>query len=270
MGNSMAFHLRGVALLTWSAVMLGFFLTGRLPSYLHPTFRPLVPIAGIVLLVLAIVYYWLARRSDDCCEHGHDHGSGLSLGTILGFLILVVPVVTAKLVSPGEFSAVAIQNRWAMQSSEAPIASYERQFAPLPGEEPLADGTISMAAYLERNEQGQIKAEVIDLMFGIEDEIIRRDFAGQPVAIIGQYMPPLESDGGDGDRFRLARMFMWCCAADSRPISVVVEGAAEAAPGEWVLVTGTAKFPEQDGLRMAVVEADSVTRTEPPTEALLY
>ncbi len=273
MGEKIAFHLRGVALLTWATVLLGFFLSGRLPSYLHPTFRPLVPIAGVVLLLLAILYWWLSRANDEHSGHDHDHGfcghsHGLSVGTVLAFLILVVPVVMAKLVSPGEFSATAIQNRWAMMSNEAPMASYERQIAPLPGEEVGEGGDFSMAAYLERNEAGQIKAEVIDLMFGIEDDVIRKDFSGQPVAVVGQYMPAMPGDGSN--RFRLARMFMWCCAADSRPISIVVEGSTDVSPGAWVRVVGTASFPEQDGQRVALVVADQIEPTETPREALLY
>lgn len=276
MRRSPAFHLRGIALLTWAAVLLGFQLSGRLPSYLHPDFRPLVPVAGCTLLALAILYYWLGNRTSGCCDghHGHSGGGGgaggkLTFGGVLSFLVLVVPVVTAKLVSPDEFSATAMFNRWSVQST-LPPASAESSRARAPGGQAVAaGGDSSFAGYLRRNEDGQIIAEVLDLMFGIEDAVIRRDFQGREVAIVGQFMPA-DSHNPAGNRFRLARMFMWCCAADSRPISILVEGETEAEPGDWLQVTGTATFPLEGGQRLAVVEAESLVPTSAPAESMLY
>lgn len=286
MSTSLPFHLRGLALLTWAAVLIAFAATGRVDSYLHPTFRPLVPAAGAVLVLLALLYYAFGRRdaagccgddgqgagdADAACRDAPHPGSSLT-GTILSFLILVAPVLTAKLVSDDQFSANAMLNRWSMQITSPPRPSNDiDRIAPLPGEEPggTLGGDPGAASYLPLNEDGQIIAEVIDLMFGIEDRVIREDFSGREVEVLGQVMPA-ESSNPNGDRFRLARMFMWCCAADSRPVSILVEGETDVAPGGWVRVIGTARFPVEGGARLATVQARSVTPTDPPRESMLY
>lgn len=279
MNASLGYHLRGLTLFLWAGVLLGFAFSGRLAAYLHPTFRPFVPIAGCVVLVLALAYYLLWERgsnegsvSGDACGHGNCCGqeSRLTIGSILAFFIVALPVIVAKLVSPDEFSAVALKNRWSIQSSLPPRSASERRLLPQTG----MDGAVvgedwGNLNYLTYDEDGRILVEVIDLMFGIEDEGIRGELEGHEVTVIGQFMPA-EANNARGNRFRLARMFMWCCAADSRPISIIVEGATDATPGQWVKVTGRAEFPVEGGSPIALIRAATVELTKTPGEPLLY
>jgi len=76
-------HLVSVALLLlWSAVLLYFYGSGRLASYLPPDgiFRPMVLVSGIGLAVLALFNLaTMGTQEADCCvdehcdDHGHDH-----------------------------------------------------------------------------------------------------------------------------------------------------------------------------------------------------
>ncbi len=278
MKASIGFHLRGLTLFLWAGVLLAFTFSGRLPAYLHPSFRPYVPLAGFVLILLAFAYYFFKEDrdgesgTDEACGGGGccGHGDQLTAGKVLAFLVVALPLITAKLVSQDEFSAVTMLNRWSIQSSLPPIPASERQLAPLPGMDDEETGQNSDASsYLVFDEQGRILAEVIDLMFGIEDEGIRHDFEGREVVLVGQYMPA-EANSSEGKRFRLARMFMWCCAADARPLSILVEGETDASPGQWVRVTGKAAFPEEGGGRIALVREATVEPTTAPAEPLLY
>jgi uncharacterized membrane protein YcgQ (UPF0703/DUF1980 family) len=67
-------------------------------------------------------------------------------------------------------------------------------------------------------------------------------------------------------------MFMYCCAADSRPIATLVETdrLPDLPEMTWIKITGTPTFPIENGRRVSVLKADKVEKTEPPEEAMLY
>ncbi len=69
-------HLVGVTLLLlWGSVLLYFYVSGRLVSYLPPDgiFRPMVLVAAIGLLVLGIFNLATVGSDDAGCDHGCDH-----------------------------------------------------------------------------------------------------------------------------------------------------------------------------------------------------
>jgi uncharacterized membrane protein YcgQ (UPF0703/DUF1980 family) len=67
-------------------------------------------------------------------------------------------------------------------------------------------------------------------------------------------------------------MFVMCCAADARPVSVAVQSdrPADFPAMTWLKVTGRATFPFENGRRTALVVADSVTEVEAPAETFIY
>lgn len=137
---------------------------------------------------------------------------------------------------------------------------------------PAAPATGSKVAdYLTRSADGMIVAEVLDLLYAAQDNLLRKDFEGQRVQLIGQFMPD-SSNNADGKRFKAVRMFMTCCAADARPVATLVE--AEKLPAfpemTWVKITGTASFPIEKGRRISVLKAEKVEKAEPPKDAMIY
>ncbi len=282
--------LRWLTLLTlsaWGFLLLYFFFSGRIVAFLHPFFRPMVVVAGFGLVALTIGYWWASRgekSSHDCCGHDHDHGclphTGEShLGRVAAFFILLVPALTAAAFSPDAFGRSAILNRGiildaSMLKRSNPTATVDEDWAlPLPGE----DGEMldlpgeEMMDYLPRTPEGYIKAEVVDLIFGAEDAVIRRDFEGKEVEVVGQIMAATEANPS-GTRQKLVRMFMVCCAADARPVAVLVDGYTGEVPPEmtWVRVVGKATFPTEGGRRLVVVDSSHLEPTEPPQETMLY
>ena len=127
------------------------------------------------------------------------------------------------------------------------------------------------ADYLVRTPDGTIVAEVLDLLYAAQDNLLRKDFEGQRVELIGQYMPDSSNNAG-GNRFKAVRMFMTCCAADARPVATLAE--AEKLPAfpemTWVKITGTATFPVEKGRRISVLHAEKIEKAEPPAEAMIY
>lgn len=113
--------------------------------------------------------------------------------------------------------------------------------------------------------------QVVDLLYAAQDATLRPDFNGQTIEMIGQLMPDA-TDNPNGNRFKLVRMFIVCCAADARPVAVLVESPTKPAGAEmsWVKVVGTAEFPTEGGRTIAVVKATKVEPTNPPEETMLY
>jgi len=150
---------------------------------------------------------------------------------------------------------------------------------PLPtkdGSQPAAQpspATTQTAAddYLPKSKDGNIEVQVIDLLYAAQDTSMRADFQGKTVETIGQLMPD-DANNADGNRFKLMRMFMYCCAADAKPIAALVEAPEKPNAPEmsWVRVVGKVDFHTEGGRMIAILKATNVKVTDPPEETMLY
>ena len=292
--------LPGVTLLAWSTVLLAFYLTGRIASFLHPTFRVYVLLAGIVMLAMACCFLFFPGVAACCNDErcGHPLGRRKS-GRILTFMILILPVVTAAMFTPGNYGATAILNKGINMDGQGLIrrGSAPKIAAPAPAAQasadsianpplPTKDGSQPAAAtaaaspaaaqtaaddYLPKSKDGNIEVQVIDLLYAAQDTSMRADFDGKTVETIGQLMPD-DSNNASGNRFKLMRMFMYCCAADAKPIAALVEGPDKPNAPEmsWVSVVGKVSFPIEGGRTIPLLKATKVTQTDPPEETMLY
>jgi uncharacterized repeat protein (TIGR03943 family) len=258
-------------LMAWGSVLCYIYFSGRVASYLHPTFQPFTAAAGVVLVLMAAGLL-VFSGSEEPRVVASDGPCGKPRGVawdILSAVVLVVPLLTALRMSPGEFGAAAVLNRGFIENvADLPAMVARIPEPPLPGEEGLEEPA---ASYLVRNEEGRIMAEAIDLLYAAEEPTMRSDFENQEVEVIGQYMPARVNNPA-GDRFNLVRMYVLCCAADARPMAVPVQGKIPETLPEmgWVKVKGKATFPVEGGRRAAVIVADQVEETEPPEETFIY
>jgi uncharacterized repeat protein (TIGR03943 family) len=295
--------LSALTLVAWGVLMLYFYLSGRLAEYLVPVYRPMVAVAGVVMLLLAVAMVWTNKggarglMSDGLAgEDRFDPSAPRIRATqVLAFLMLVVPVWAAVGVSADSFSASTVLNRGivsdpskmpgrasaavvkAASQVPPPIAQNAQADAnyepPLPGATPVpADAGpsgLDASQYLKKTPDGNVIAEVTDLLFASDDDSMRPLFDKRKIEMIGQFMP---ADKGGADRFQIVRMFMVCCAADARPIAVAVQSkdAPKLAEMAWARVVGTVDFPVEDGHRIPVVHAESVKACDPPAELMLY
>src|SRR6266478_628223 len=203
--------LPGLTLAVWSFVLLYFakaygpflqwvsswsgLLTGRVESLLAPAFRPYMLAAGIVLLLLSLVFLLFPADAACCsaaeCAHPLSRYKG---GRWLTFLILVVPVAVAARYSPQGFSRNAMENRGIISDASAlrappragaPTASLD---LPLPKAEPAApvasapapkaatpvpaastSETANLESYVQKTPEGFLEAEVLDLLYAAQD-----------------------------------------------------------------------------------------------------
>jgi uncharacterized membrane protein YcgQ (UPF0703/DUF1980 family) len=121
--------------------------------------------------------------------------------------------------------------------------------------------------YLPRAEDGNVALEVSDLLYSETEASLRKMFSGKTIEVIGQYLP-----GADKSEFKIVRMFIVCCAADARPISVPVkmQGPVSIADMSWVKVIGQPEFVANGDRTKVVIKAAQVQPTDPPAEAMLY
>ncbi len=282
---------------TWSAILLYFFLSGRIQAFLAPTFRPYVLVAGIVLALMAATFLF-ADADADCCvtdECGHSLAR-FSFGKVLTFIILLLPISLSAVVSPDSFGKAAILNRGIDTDGstlrvrkQPPQTNAPRNMNLLPPPEmplPTKDGeTATVVAapadpepspapsdYLQRTPEGYIVAEVLDLLYAAQDSALRKDFEGKKVELVGQLMPETGAANATTKRFKAVRMFMTCCAADARPVATLVETdqLPDLPEMSWVKIVGTSTFPLENGKRTAVIKAERIEKSSPPQESLLY
>jgi uncharacterized repeat protein (TIGR03943 family) len=258
-------------LLLWGGILLYFCLSGRVVSYLHPSFQWLALTAGAMLTLLGVAVV-LAPDAGEACDSDCDlhpaHGLGLA-----PLAVLVVPILAAALVSQDHFSATTVRNRGVVDYI-GDLPAFSPAYDPAL---PQHDGTVGEGTmmdpslYLQTNAEGRILAETVDLMYAASDATMREDFAGREVEVVGQILKA-RTDNPSDNRFHLVRMFVMCCAADARPAGIAVEvpGPLEFSEMDWVKVTGRATFPVENGRHKAVLRADGITPTPPPRESFIY
>jgi uncharacterized membrane protein YcgQ (UPF0703/DUF1980 family) len=107
-----------LTLLEWGGILTYFYFSGRLTAFLHPMFRPLVLVTGILLLITAACVAIFREEesehghedSEDQHEHSHSHDK-LSFGGFLAFVVLLLPLALAAKISPDSYGANLIKNR---------------------------------------------------------------------------------------------------------------------------------------------------------------
>jgi uncharacterized repeat protein (TIGR03943 family) len=285
-----------VTLLVWSGVLLAYYASGRIASFLQPSFRINVLLAGVAMLVMACCFLFLPAVAQCCDEERCGHPLGRrSFGRLVTFLVLIMPIGAAAMFSPRDYSAAAIiakgggitdvtglVRRNGSTRVPGPVATAPTNDVTEPPL-PQADGSTPTPApaaaastdvadqYLPKSKDGNIQVQVIDLLYAAQDSSMRADFTGKTVETIGQLMPA-DANNANGNRFKLMRMFMWCCAADAKPIAALVEAPAlpNAPEMAWVKVVGKVEFPIEGGRTIPVLKATSVKQVDPPEETMLY
>lgn len=295
----------GITLLGLGGVLIAFFISGRIDQYLHPQFRLWELFGGIGFCVAGAIYL-VTKKSMDCCVDGQCiHSNPRSpVRAMMALGVITVPLIAGTVFSKDSYDQQAILNRGFVQdASGLPLRNVAKEATPakdpnqpaIPSaalggdndensvEPPLPqDGSGNTAAknsagqeskddgseqYLPRAEDGNVALEVSDLLYSETEESLRKLFSGKTIEVIGQFLP-----GSDKSEFRIVRMFIWCCAADARPISVPVkaQGPVSVADMSWVKVIGQPEFVANGDRTKVVLKATQVQPSDPPAEAMLY
>ncbi len=272
-----------LTLWTWGGIFVYFYGSGRLQSFLHPNFRPLVLATGLGLVVVGLLLAIFDRSlsTETLAENlsidptwcldgcGRTHPAPMGRGWLKGF-VLFFPLIGAALVSPDGFGASFVRNRDASRPpGVAPTA-----LAIPPSISQTTAAHDGKSQYLKSDATGRVKAELVDFRYAAQSPDLRADFDHKVLEVIGQFVP---TPGADRQHFTLTRLFLICCAADAQPINVLVE-TKPAAPVPstlpemaWIRVAGTVRFEHTDQIvATPVFMAEEIQPIPVPKEKYLY
>jgi len=245
--------LSSVAVLVWSAVVLYFHASGRISHYLAADFRPIALAGGLGLAVLGLFNLLTAGQQADCCEDD-PHESG-DMHPLTAFLLMIVPVVLSVAWTKDEYSASALGRKGLYDAPS--LAS----ILPAITREEIERSHPKTA-------DGFLEFSLMDLFFATGDREIQTLLDGLKVETEGRWMDE-KSNNSDGSRKRLYRLFITCCAADSRVIPVILEFGKtppDFLENTWVKVAGTLHFPLEEGAIQPVLIVERVAAAELPDE----
>lgn len=254
--------LQSVALITWGSVLVYFHVSNRLVKYLAPDFRLIAFAGGLALIVIGLFTLLTSRQPTDC---GHDHGPGdahdhesLDIHPLGAFLIMVVPLLLTTAWTKDSFS-ISTLSRKGLQDSPSRANSL---FSSLP---PMTRETIERQH--PPNADGYRPFPLMELFFTSADPETRELVEGMPVVTEGRLVDDAASPE---NRRRLYRLFITCCAADSRPIPIIAEfgdaGPPEVEDNVWITLSGTISFPDEGDGPIPLLQVESAEQTEPPFE----
>lgn len=269
--------LEALALAGLGAALVWMALSGRYGSFVPPSARLGIALSGVALLACSLA---LSSRLG-AGEGGHDHGSASSrrgltrcVVAVLAALMLVLPFH----VSPSELASTTLSARAADAGDEAGAGTGE-QAEESPSEEPASAGAGAQSA----GQSGVLRGSGAQASSGGTLELTTENFAaqieelsshgkvhdGQRVELTGFVMSEASARGQASiprltseESFAVARMAIWCCAADAYAIGFAVQwdGPVPAADS-WVRVSGTLRVR---GNKALIIEADSVEVTSAP------
>ena len=254
-----------LVVLTWAAVLLYFFGSGRIVKYLAPDFRPLVLYGGLGLAVLGLFVLLTAGEKSSC---GHDHSEGdphdheaSDMNPFTSMALMLVPILFAVANTKDSFSLAALSRK---SLFDEPLSNNVFLAENLP---PLTMADIEKTH--KKSEAGFYEFNLMELYFAAGDPEIQKLLNGFKVETEGRLVMEKENNEA-GNRRRLYRLFITCCAADARAVPIIIDFGNETPPtiaeNAWVKISGTVTFPVERGATQVILQAASCVESEAPWE----
>lgn len=258
--------LFSLAVLIWSAVLLYFHASGRINKYLAPDFRPIAFAGGLGLAVLGLFNLLTAGQKADC---GHDHGDDGSvhdhetsdMHPLVALLLMILPVALSVAWTKDEYSTAALARKGLYDSPSDSSPAFLSSAMP-----PLTREDIEKSH--RKTEDGFYEFSLMELFYATGDRELQTAIDGMKIETEGRWIEE-KTRNPNGTRKRLYRLFITCCAADSRAIPIVLEFGKtppDFPENGWVRVDGTMRFPLEEGILQPVLMVERVLAAEPPFE----
>jgi len=247
--RQISFFAPAAVMSAWATVMLHTIATGHINRLLSPMFRNYVLTAALLLLVLSALYVLLYQPDSETAPALAPTGRLRQFGR---WLVLLVPLVVASILSPSALSSTTLTNR----SSTAGVA-------PMPSWN--AESQAKAKEVLDADPNQPVPVEVTDLITLSRSPDQMKAFEGRKVRTVGLLV------NQPGNAPKLVRWIMWCCAADAQPASVELGGNVSGnwKEDQWLEVVGAAQFPSTLGHVAPRIEVESIKPTQEPDEPYL-
>jgi putative membrane protein len=250
--RQISFFAPAAVMSAWATVMLHTVASGHINRLLSPMFHNYVIIAAVLLFLLSALYVLLYQPTTaEAAPALAPTGRLRQLGR---WLVLLVPVVAASVLSPSAVSSTTWENHGLNSTTGVP---------PMPSINPQIEDNIKDALAADPNQP--VAVEVTDLITLGQKPAQSKAFDGREVRAIGFRVEQ------PGSATKLVRGLMWCCAADIQPVSVDLTGnvAGDWKDTDWLEVTGKARFPSKGGHVVPTIEVESIKTTQEPDEPYL-
>lgn len=268
--SSLHTRLFGLLACSWGAVLLYFYHSMRVRKYLAPDFHHYILIGGIGILILGIYSVINPKEKSSACGHDHDHDHDdhhdhdhdepcdheheEGHGPFATILLTMIPLMLALANTKDAYSNTALAKK--AINPRALVANSDRP----------AFTREDLEKRVPRNEYGEFEIRILTAFYAAGDPELQGIFEGLPVELEGRIAPE-KLNNEQGDRLRLFRTIITCCAADLQVVGVTLkfpENATRPAPDDWVKAGGILTFETLGEDVNPVLEIREVVQAEEP------
>ena len=251
----------GLATILWGIVPVWFYASNRIHAYLDEEFFTFALVGGLGMIVLGLYNIFTLGEKTDCGhDHGdHDHGhSDQSPLVSLGLMIL--PVALALFWTEDAFSKTALHRKGLNDNDRERAAALIGNLPPFTRE--------SLDRYTPKTPEGHYKFDLTQLYWSAGDDELMSVFNELPAEVTGQIISEDSSLNPDGNRMRLFRIFMTCCAADAQVLGITVrfpDELPDLPEQSWVTLRGVVEYEKTKGQTNVILRVNApVKLTEDP------
>ncbi len=253
-----------IGVLAWGLILIWFYQSDLLTQYLDDKFHIYVLIGGLVAMVLAVFNLCTQdSKAAGCCDHGdheeeheHEHGDdcghehGSDMHPMMALILLLLPLGAALAVTQHGFT---VKHEMALSDKDVDASSFS--FVDLP---PFTIETLEDTR--SKSADGAFQLNLLELFFSAGDVEQEKVMNGLYVETEGKLRDE-QNRNPDGKRMRLYRLFMTCCAADTKaiPLSIEFDGELpDISHNSWVRVAGIISYERKDGVVYPVLKVKSI------------
>lgn len=254
------------------AGLLWLSLSGRYASFVPSSARLGIIASGVCLLACSLALS--ARLGAGDHEHTDSAHTRRALSRALVALLASALIVLPFRVSPSELASTAWNARAADAGAspglDAGDDGEDSASTTAPQGEASPTATPQSGHGASASSSGKLELTTDNFYDQVEELIAHgRAHDGDHIDLIGFVMSPEAARAQasiprvtEDDSFAVARMAIWCCAADAYPIGFAVRWSGPAPEADsWVRVSGTLRLR---GTKALVIDADSVEVTDAP------
>ncbi|MEM7602195.1 MAG: hypothetical protein AAF357_12360, partial [Verrucomicrobiota bacterium] len=123
-----------------------------------------------------------------------------------------------------------------------------------------------------QSDVGDFLLDVPQIFYTAGDRELMKVMEGIPVETTAQLMEE-SLNNPEGTRLKAFRLYIECCAADARPLSIPIEfGAAPPDYAEmgWYKVFGEVHFSRENGEIVPLINVKTIEQTVEPDQGLMF
>ena len=265
--TSLQTRLFGLLATSWGILLIYFYHSSRVHKYLAPDFHHLILFGGIGITILGTYSLINPKEKksscdhdhhdhhdhDDCGECQHDHPEGH--GPLITTLLTIAPLAIAMNFTQDKLSNTGLSKKGLY---EAPNISNSADLPPFTRED--------LEKRVPRNEHGEFELRMITAYYAAGDHEIQDIFDGLPIQLEGRIAPE-KINNESGNRMRIFRSIITCCAADLQVIGISMEfpeGSTRPADQDWVKAGGILTFETIGDTVLPLLKVREVIPAEEP------